>query len=630
MSRRAVSLGDAGAVSMAVLAGVCAWGGTWAGRARPAPPGTTAALATLGSTPAVLTAGILVVVSLVWRRPVLLIIGVCAAAAVLGVRAERGLRPPVVGPFEGVVTLVSDPVEVAGAVRVEVRLHDRRVEAWARGRSAARLAPRLAGERVILAGDVGQVPRAARARLRARHVAARLSVAEVGGWGWGNPPSRLANQVRRKLVEGAESLPSDRRALLTGFVLGDDRGQPPEVVDDFRAAGLSHLLAVSGQNVAFVLALAAPVLSRCRLAWRLALGLALLGLFGVVTRWEPSVIRAVVMAGLSLLAFTLGRPASSIRVLALAVAALVLVDPLLVHSVGFLLSVGACAGIALLAVPITARVPGPRALASALGVTLAAQVGVAPVLVPVFGGVPLASLPANLLAVPPAGPLMMWGLAAGGLAGLLGGTAARLLHVPSALALAWEAGVARWAAALPLGEVGAAGLALVALAVALRVAASRTAARSEVGGHGFLSGGSVLMATAAATAVILPAVRSLAPAPLDGQVVAEGAEVWRRGAATVLVVDGAPGPGRLLTGLRRWGIRRPSVVVVVSGRRRTADAVEPLLRRSPPALLLAPSRVLLEAATVPAGDSRVSVGSLVLRVAPAGSQLAVSVAVRGP
>src|SRR5205085_6821192 len=104
-------------------------------------------------------------------------------------------------------------------------------------------------------------------------------------------------------------------------------------------------------------------------------------LSGVRTRGGPSVLRAEAMAGLALLASTMGRPVSGVRILALAVAGLLLIDPLLVGSLGFLLSVGASAGILLLSKPITALLPGPRPLAEALGVTLAAQVGVAPVLV---------------------------------------------------------------------------------------------------------------------------------------------------------------------------------------------------------------------------------------------------------
>ena len=113
---------------------------------------------------------------------------------------------------------------------------------------------------------------------------------------------------------------------------------------------------------------------------------------------------------------------------------------------GFLLSVAACAGIAALAGPLHRRFRLPLPLA----VTVAAQVGVAPVLLPVFGSLPLAALPANLLAVPAAGPLMMWGMAAGVPAGLAGGRAGAALHLPTRLLMAWVEGVAHWAARLPL------------------------------------------------------------------------------------------------------------------------------------------------------------------------------------
>ncbi len=117
---------------------------------------------------------------------------------------------------------------------------------------------------------------------------------------------------------------------------------------------------------------------------------------------------------------------------------MVLVDPLLVWSVGWWLSVGATAGIAVLATPLAPRLPGPRPLAQAAAVTVAAQIGVAPITISAFGGVPVVSVPANLLAVPVAGPLMVWGLPAGVLAGLVP-AAAPVLHVPTRLGVRWIA-----------------------------------------------------------------------------------------------------------------------------------------------------------------------------------------------
>ena len=164
----------------------------------------------------------------------------------------------------------------------------------------------------------------------------------------------------------------------------------------------------------------------------------MLVLFGTMTRWEPSVLRAIAMTSIALLAGYLGRPTAGLRVLALAATALLVADPFLLHSVGFLLSCGASLGIAVLARPITARLRGPQWVREVLGVTAAAQIGVAPVLIPVFGSMPLVSLPANLVAVPLAAPLTMWGLASGVVGGVVHPFAPQvssLLTVPTAALL---------------------------------------------------------------------------------------------------------------------------------------------------------------------------------------------------
>jgi competence protein ComEC len=224
--------------------------------------------------------------------------------------------------------------------------------------------------------------------------------------------------------------------------------------------------------VALALTLAGPALRRLGLLGRLAGGVAVLGLFAAMTRFEPSVLRACAMAGLSLLAAFLGRPASGLRLLALATCGLILADPFLVHSVGFRLSCGASAGIVLLARPLAARLPGPEFVRRSLAVTAAAQIGVAPVALPVFGRLPLAALPANLAAAPAAAALTVWGLGSGLAGGLVAGWwsgAAELLQVPTGVLAGSIAGVAALAARIPFavtpGPVTAAAVLAAAYAV---------------------------------------------------------------------------------------------------------------------------------------------------------------------
>jgi competence protein ComEC len=214
------------------------------------------------------------------------------------------------------------------------------------------------------------------------------------------------------IARGASLLPPDRAALTRGLVIGDDRDEPAAMVERFREAGLSHLTAVSGQNVALLLAAAGPLLRRARPVARWAVTIGLIGWFVVLTRAEPSVLRAGAMAALSATAFVLGRQAEPLRLLALAVTALLLLDPLLAWSVGFWLSVGATAGVTIGATQLAPRLGRLGPLALPVAVTIGAQVGVALPSLLVFGRLSLIGTVANLVAVPVAGLVMLVGLPA--------------------------------------------------------------------------------------------------------------------------------------------------------------------------------------------------------------------------
>jgi competence protein ComEC len=373
---------------------------------------------------------------------------------------------------EGVaaVRLVEDPRGGRWSVRVLARVEKGGgiVAVVARGAAAGRLRLLSAGETAVLSGRLRSLEGYERG-LRWRHAAAVLAADDlVGAAPTVSPVLGLAHQVRSLVLSGARRLPDTPAALTAGLLVGDDRELPAPVAADFRAAGLSHLLAVSGANVALVLALAGPALRRFGLAGRFAGGLAVVGLFAAMARFEPSVLRASAMAGIALLAAYAGRPAGGRRLLALAVAGLVLVDPFLIHSLGFQLSVAASAGILVLAGPLAARLPGPRAVRTGLAATAAAQLGVAPVALPAFGSLPLIALPANLLAAPAAAGLTLWGFGSGVAGGLLEPlvpAAPGALAVPTGIMASYLAGLASLAARfpLPVGPGTVAGLGAVSV-----------------------------------------------------------------------------------------------------------------------------------------------------------------------
>ena len=404
----------------------------------------TVASVWLGSPiPSALVAAI--VLALWWpHRRDLFVLG-ATLGLVAGLSADRAWEravPGELGHFRGWATVASDPMPVGKGERVTLEIEGQRFEAIVFGSSSRRIAPRQAGEQVevIAVRRRSTGPWARRARIR--HVVGEIVIEHVGAHDPGGPIARASNRVRRQLRSAAtQTMPADQAALFTGLVIGDDAAQPPAMVSQFREAGLSHLTAVSGQNVAFVLAVAALGLRRLPRWWRLAATLAVIAWFVLVTRVEPSVARAGMMAGLSALAFALGRERHPVRILALAVITLVLVDPLLVWSVAFWLSVGATFGVSALAPVLACRLAGPGWLVAPLSVTIGAQVGV---LLPswlVFHRLPALGFVANLLAVPVAGIVMLYGIPAGLAAAALPGVAG-VVMMPCVLGTRWVSTVA--------------------------------------------------------------------------------------------------------------------------------------------------------------------------------------------
>ena len=235
-----------------------------------------------------------------------------------------------------------------------------------------------------------------------------------------SPLVKASNFFRERMRLGAgTALSRNRAALLLGLTIGDDRALSARVREDFRASGLSHLTAVSGANVAIVLGALAALLSVLKASRRLktGLGFAAIVFFAVITRWEPSVLRASAMAAIALGAFLFGRKSDSIHILGIVLLGLLMFDPMMLWSIGFQLSFVATAGILLLRAPLVDRLKSiPRLLAEPLAIGLAAQAAVFPLIAVHFGKISIASVPANLAAAGLVAPATVLGLVAGAVA----------------------------------------------------------------------------------------------------------------------------------------------------------------------------------------------------------------------
>ena len=170
--------------------------------------------------------------------------------------------------------------------------------------------------------------------------------------------SASPGDLRGGLRDAARAvLAEDPAGLLPGLVVGDTSGVSPGLADDFRTAGLTHLTAVSGTNVAIICGAVLLLARLARAGPRTAAVLAALALVGfvVLARPSPSVLRAAVMGGVTVLALAVGRRRSVVPALCAAVIVLLLVDPGLATDPGFALSVLATGALVLLAPGMVAR-----------------------------------------------------------------------------------------------------------------------------------------------------------------------------------------------------------------------------------------------------------------------------------
>ena len=398
--------------------------------------------------------------------------------------------------------------------------------------------------------------------LRRLHVAVEVNPTHDPELLRGPPlPVAWTTQLRERVREmAARFLPPDSAALLSGLVTGDTTGLSEATADSLRAAGLTHLVAVSGSNVALVLggSLAVAGLAGFGARGRRRVAVLVLVWFVVLVRGEPSVLRAALMALLVLASAGLGRGRDARHVLGMATVLLLLMDPLLAGQLGFALSVLATAGVLIAGPLIAARVPGPAWFGNLIGATAGAQLAVAPVLISGEGGMSLGTLPANMIAVPAAALASAVGVVAALLALVLpaAGAVVALAASPVLACILWAGRTFAASPAITPAHVLSPAAALVLVAVVLRRRSPAVACTAVA---------VVVVTTVMGPWGGPPAVTALTLTALDvGQGDALLVEVPgpSGGAPARMLVDGGPEPGLALKLLHDRGIDYLDAVVV--------------------------------------------------------------------
>ena len=353
--------------------------------------------------------------------------------------------------------LVSDGVArpVAGLVYVQAR----RYPAGGYGATVELSGDLVAPDRM---GSAGYAAYLARQHVYSAMPYPRVTVLAADG---GSPIRRALLPARdRGRAALAAVLPGPQAALLGGILLGDDSGLPQATVDAFRATGMTHIIAISGFNIALVIALldrlTTPLLPRRTAALAI---MACLLLYTLLVGAAASVVRAALMGVAYLIGLRLlGRQTFAPAALFVAAFLMTLLDPQTLWDVGFQLSFAATLGLMLYATAWTRRVQqgveaalspaagrsARRLLGEGLIVTLPAQVLTVPLLLYHFGQLSLASLPANLLVLP-AQPAVMLSGGVALLGGLVWPALGRVVAWPAWLFLTYTLAVIEWLATAP-------------------------------------------------------------------------------------------------------------------------------------------------------------------------------------
>ncbi len=517
-----------------------------------------------------------------------------AGACVVALRLVAGaLQPaPPAGTLPGsldggVAQVVSISAPSGGAQRAVVRL-----EHADAGTSAIRLyatLPRypevVPGDRVAVSGTVRAPPDGTGfgEYLRRSGIAGTITSRTLERVPATDGPAAWLERRRRDAGEIlARVLPAPQAGLAAGILIGLRDQVDRDVAAAFTAAGLTHIVAISGWNIAVVAGVLAALLRRTTRRRRSVGTLAAIAAYALAAGAGASVVRAAVMAGAVVGSRELGRPGTAASALGLAVVAMLLVDPTVIGDAGFQLSVAATAGLLAWGTPLTgwlrARLADPGAplrapawLIDSLGVSLAAQAATLPLVLLDFGRVSLVSPIANLVAAPLVVPVM-----AASAGALLAGWAATL-------GLAGLAGSVLELAAVLVGSAGA--VVLGALVAVGRAAASVPGASMTLAPPATqaLAAGVVLVVATVASPVARRRAVAMAAA-LGTAVRGPSRHTWQQAAASITRgrSPGAPGqaPARLAPG--RAG-RSSHAAPVIQATRSTARDRQ--ARTAPRALL---------------------------------------------
>ncbi|HSL77809.1 MAG TPA: ComEC/Rec2 family competence protein [Candidatus Limnocylindrales bacterium] len=559
--------------------------------------GTTLAIAlALG----LIASSVVLAITSAYRRAVFVAFGVGVAATLLRgmalpTSAELTGIPAGAGPWTMLVESIGSPRN--GNQVATLRTLNGGADGFRLASTLPRYPAVTPGDRIEVGGRVRERPDSPYGRYLER----------IGAWG--SLDARAIRLLERSSDAGtmlesirrgagdllAKVLPEPEAGLAAGILIGLRDRVDRSVAAAFTTAGVSHVVAISGWNIAIVAAAIAAIAGRLGRRRRAVVTVIAIVTYICFAGASPSVLRAGAMAGVVLFARETGRAGRAAAALGWAAAFLLLADPHLVADAGFQLSTLATAGLIAWATSLAARLDrwtggrAPRWLTESLGVSLAAQAATLPVVLASFGRLAAIAPVVNLAVVPLVAPAMAAGIVAmlaGGLVELgAPGAVGAILAAPAWVALRLIVGIVDVAAAVPLASlslepplgaiVGLGSIGAVGAAMAWRSrhprrvgrptpATERPPTRHDNSRSFRLASGILAVTVAVAGAVVVS--RSGGVARVSVLDVGQGDAILVEGSrGGRLLVDGGPDPDRLLVELDRrippWDRRIDALVL---------------------------------------------------------------------
>jgi len=297
-----------------------------------------------------------------------------------------------------------------------------------------------------------------------------FSAVEVTDSGYGHPLIATLLDLKHAVqAQIARALPEPQAGLLTGILLGNERGISPSLADDFSRVGASHVIAISGFNMVIISALIMRILQqafgeRSRIA--LIMGIGIIAVYTLFVGASAAVVRAAIMSALLVIAEYLDRKTYVPASLALVALILSVFDPAILQDVGFQLSFLAVLGLALFADPLSKqfqkflekRLPHKWAMTlhaflnEPLIVSLAAQITTLPLIVMYFGRLSLTAIIVNVLIVPIQSYVLIFGMLAVGIS-IITPVIGNLIYWLDMVFLSWTIFIVRLYAQFTLADV---------------------------------------------------------------------------------------------------------------------------------------------------------------------------------